>query len=442
MDTPLAGDRPDTALPKPVVTTTKAHRVIVAASIGNALEWFDIMVYAFFAGTIAKLFFPAADETVSLLLVFGTFGVTYVVRPLGAVVLGRYADRAGRKAALMVSIRIMMLGTFLIAVMPTYPTIGIAAPIAILLSRLLQGFSAGGEFGSATALLAEHTPRMRGFMASWQFASQGVATLLAAGFGTLLTSTLSDAQLESWGWRIPFAFGLLIGPIGFYIRRYLDDAPEYARSARQEPERGPVGEVLRDHKSSVLLSIGAIAVSTALTYLIAYIPNFAVKELHLPASTGFAAAMVTGAVLTVVTPLIGYLSDRVGRVRVMSVFAVLILLLLLPAFGYLVAHPGFGVILGVMFLVGLLKAGYFGPLPALMSELFPVTSRATGVALSYNLGVMLFGGTTPLVIVWLIDATGNDLAPTWYLSGLAVLSLTTVLLARRRLRAVGAATDE
>ncbi|MBL1093983.1 MULTISPECIES: MFS transporter [Streptomyces] len=434
MDSPLAEHRPDAGPQAPAAAPTKAYRVIAAASIGNALEWFDVVVYAFFAGTIAKLFFPSADDTVSLLLTFGTFGVSYVVRPLGAAVLGRYADRAGRKPALMMSIRLMMLGTFLITVMPTYSTIGIAAPIAILLSRLIQGFSAGGEFGSATALLAEHTPRMRGFMASWQFASQGVATLLASSFGTVLTSTLSNAQLESWGWRIPFAFGLLVGPIGYSIRRYVDDAAEFVRATRQGTERGPVMAVLRDQKSGVLLSIGALALSTAVTYMISYIPSFAVEQLHLPASTGFAATMVAGVVLTVVTPVIGYWSDRVGRVRVMSVFAVLFLLLLYPSFAYLVAHPGFGVILAVMFLIGVLKAGYFAPLPALMTELFPTASRATGVALSYNIGVMLFGGTTPLVIVSLIDVTGNDLAPLWYLSGLAVLSLAALLLARRRLR--------
>ncbi|MES4904534.1 MULTISPECIES: MFS transporter [unclassified Streptomyces] len=412
----------------------KAHRVIIAASVGNALEWFDIAIYGFFAATIAKLFFPSSDDTVSLLLTFGTFGVSYVVRPVGAVVLGRYADRVGRKAALMLSIKLMMLGTLLIAAMPTYGVIGVAAPVAILLARLIQGFSAGGEFGSSTAFLVEHAPRMRGFMSSWQFASQGVSTLLAAAFGTVLTSSLSSAQMESWGWRIPFVFGLLIGPVGYYIRRHVDEAPEFTRSASEGAgaERGPVAEVLGHHKARVLLAIGVLAVSTAITYLITYMPVYAVKELDLPASTGFAATMVTGAVLTVVTPLIGLWSDRAGRIRIMAAFAALILLLLYPTFAFLVAHPGFGVILAVMFLVGVLKAGYFGALPALLSDLFPVSSRATGMSLSYNLGVMLFGGTTPVVVVWLVDATGSKLAMTWYLSALALLSLACVLLARRR----------
>ena len=409
----------------------KVHRVIVAASIGNALEWFDILVYGFFAATISNQFFPTADETVSLLLTLGTFAVAYVVRPLGALVLGAYADRAGRKRALMVSIRLMMVATLLIAVMPPYAKIGLVAPIAILIARLVQGFSAGGEFGSATAFLVEHLPEKRGFMASWQFASQGFATLLASAFGTVLTATLSDAQLESWGWRIPFFFGLLIGPVGYYIRRYVGEAGEFVKTADQG--RAPVKETFRTQKDRMLVAMGALAVSTAISYFITYMPTFAVKELDLPASTGFASTLVTGIVLTGLTPVVGHLSDRFGRTRIMLIFATLILALLYPSLAFLVAAPGFGVILGVMFLVGVLKAGYFAPLPAMMAELFPVTNRATGLAVSYNIAVMLFGGTTPLVIVWLVDVTGNKLAPTFYLMFLAVLSLSCVAFARRRL---------
>lgn len=409
----------------------KMHRVIIAASIGNALEWFDILVYGFFAATISKQFFPTADETVSLLLTLGTFAVAYMVRPLGALVLGAYADRAGRKRALMVSIRLMMVATLLIAIMPPYATIGLVAPIAILLARLVQGFSAGGEFGSATAFLVEHMPEKRGFMASWQFASQGFATLLASAFGTVLTATLSDASLESWGWRIPFFFGLLIGPVGYYIRRYVAEAGEFVETA--DVERAPVKETFRTQKDRMLLAMGALAVSTAISYLITYMPTFAVKELDLPASTGFASTLVTGIVLTGLTPVVGHLSDRFGRTRIMLIFATLILALVYPSFAFLVAAPGFTVILGVMFLIGVLKAGYFAPLPAMMSELFPVTNRATGLAVSYNIAVMLFGGTTPLMIVWLVDVTGSKLAPTFYLMFLAVLSLFCVVFARRRL---------
>src|SRR5882724_1193882 len=197
-------------------------RAVIAASVGNALEWFDFVVYGFFAVTMAKLFFPTGSETVSLLLALGTFGVTFFMRPLGAVVFGSYADRHGRKAALTLSISLMMAGTALIAITPTYSSIGLFAPILVVAARMVQGFSAGGEFGSATAFLAEQNPERRGFFASWQFASQGLTTILATAFGATLAGTLSMDQIESWGWRLPFIFGLLIGPVAYYIRRHID----------------------------------------------------------------------------------------------------------------------------------------------------------------------------------------------------------------------------
>lgn len=197
------------------------NRVIAAASIGNALEWFDLLIYGYFAVTIAKLFFPSADPTVSLLLALGTFGASYLVRPLGAIVLGAYGDRVGRKAAMMVSILMMMVGTFLMVIMPTYESVGVLAPLGVLGARLLQGFAIGGEFGSSTAYLVEHAPERKGLFASFQWSGQGLAAVLASAFGVVLTSALTPEQLQSWGWRIPFAFGLLIGPVGLYIRRHL-----------------------------------------------------------------------------------------------------------------------------------------------------------------------------------------------------------------------------
>src|SRR3984885_1742144 len=200
------------------------RKLIVAVSIGNALEWYDISSYGYFAVYVSKAFFPNSDPTISLLLTFGTFGLAFLVRPIGGVMLGAYADRHGRKASLMVSIVLMTFGTLAIAIMPTYDTIGILAPIAILIARLVQGFSAGGEFGSSTAFLVEHAPERRGFIASWQFASQGLSTLLASAFGVGLTSWMTPSDMQSWGWRIPFWFGILVGPVGIYIRNHLEDA--------------------------------------------------------------------------------------------------------------------------------------------------------------------------------------------------------------------------
>jgi MHS family proline/betaine transporter-like MFS transporter len=410
----------------------KPFRVIAAASIGNALEWYDIAVYAIFATVISKVFFPAQDETVSLLLTLGTFGVSFLIRPIGAVVLGAYADRAGRKASLTLSIRLMVLGTAIICLMPSYQTIGIVAPIGILIARLIQGFSAGGEFGSATAFMVEHAPGRRGFVASWQFASQGLSTLVSAGMGVLLTTTLSPEQLESWGWRIPFAVGLLVGPVGYYIRRFIDEAPEFTATREAEP-KSPVRTVLRTQKVRILLVIGALLVSTVLNYTITYMPTYAIKQLGLPASTSFTATLVTGVVLTVVTPFAGHISDKIGRVRLMSVFAVLILVLIYPIFAMLVAFPGFGVMVGMMLLIGLLKACYFGALPALMSELFPTETRATGMSVGYNIGVSVFGGFTPFIGTWLIGLSGTSLAPSFYLMFAAAASLVSLVVIRRRI---------
>src|SRR6266567_1166902 len=201
--------------------------VIIAATIGNVLEWFDFLVYGFFAVTIAEVFFPAGDPTVSLLITFGAFGLSYVVRPLGAAIIGTYTDRAGRKAGLMLSIGLMMIGTTLMVITPGYATIGIAAPIIITIARLLQGFSVGGEFGSAVAFLVEHAGERRGYSASWQWATIGMTSIIASLFGLVLTSELSHQQLLDWGWRVPYVFGLLVGPAGLYIRSRMAETPEF-----------------------------------------------------------------------------------------------------------------------------------------------------------------------------------------------------------------------
>jgi MFS transporter, MHS family, proline/betaine transporter len=258
---------------------------VVAASIGNALEWFDFAVYGFFALTISKLFFPAGDQAISLLLTFGTFGVTFFMRPFGAIVLGAYADRHGRKATLILTIGLMMLGTAVIAVIPTYATIGVLAPLAIVIARMIQGFSAGGEFGSATAFLAEQNPQRRGFYASWQLASQGLTTMLATGFGVVLSTQLAPAQLETWGWRTPFVFGLLIGPIAYYIRRHVDEAPEFKSIVRSP---SPLRDALLSEKTRMLIGLGVVVVGTVVTYTTLFMPAFAVRQLGLPLATGYA----------------------------------------------------------------------------------------------------------------------------------------------------------
>lgn len=407
-------------------------KMLVATSIGNALEWYDIAVYGYFALYLTKAFFPAADETVGLLLAFGTFAISYVARPVGALVLGNYADRVGRKAAMLACILLMVLGTAMITFMPSYESIGLLAPIGILVARLIQGFSAGGEFGSATAFLVEHAPDRRGYIASWQFASQGLSGALAALFGILLTAWMPADQLQDWGWRLPFAFGLLVGPVGLYIRRHLDEPKATEEEPAQTSERAAVATVFASQKTRVVVAIGCLIISTAVNYLLVYMPTYAVKQLGLSATVGYASTFAGALILTVLTPYVGHLSDRIGRTRAMLISAVLLFVSFYPCFLLLTLSPGTAVIIAVVVWLATLKSVYFGALPALMSDLFPRATRATGLSFSYNLGVTLFGGLGPLAMTWLTDATGSKLSPSYYLMFLAVLSFAALISARRR----------
>lgn len=403
-------------------------QIVIATSAGNALEWFDIAIYGFFAIYIGKHFFPTTNPTASLLLTFGTFGASYLVRPIGGVVLGAYADKHGRKAALMMSVTLMMIGTAIIALIPTYASIGLAAPICVFAARLVQGFSAGGEFGASTAMLIEHAPHRRGFLASWQFATQGLSTLMAATCGFALARWLPHGALESWGWRVPFFFGLLIGPLGLYLRRFLEDAPDFTEAVHTQT---PVRDVFTAQKRMVLVATGALAVSTSVNYLLQYLPTFAIRELHLPASTSFAATMLGGAILTCVTPFAGHLSDRIGRLTQMTTVGLLFLATTYPAFSFTLAHLSTLTLFALVAWLALLKSIYFGALPALMSEIFPAATRSTGMSVAYNIGVTVFGGFTPAVVTWLISATANRSAPSFYLMVTATVSLAALASASR-----------
>ena len=408
--------------------TSQSWRAVTAASIGNALEWFDFVVYGFFAVTMAKLFFPTGNETVSLLLALGTFGVTFVMRPFGAIILGSYADRYGRKAAFTLTIMLMMVGTAIIVVAPTYSSIGLLAPILIVIARMVQGFSAGGEFGSATAFLAEQNPERRGFFASWQFASQGLTTILATGFGVTLASTLTTEQMDSWGWRIPFIFGLLIGPVAYYIRRHLDETIEFQST---QHSKAPLREALSDSKQKLLISFGVVVLCTVAMYTILFMPTYATRQLGLPASGAFLASLLTGAIQVVLIPVVGALSDRHGRLPIAFVSAAAILLAIYPMFAWLAAVPTLQTLLIVQAIIGVLLSGYMGGLPALMSELFPTRMRTTGLSISYSFGVAIFGGFAPFINAWLIAVTGSKLAPSFYLMLAAVISLAALTAARR-----------
>ncbi|CDN64662.1 Citrate-proton symporter [Burkholderia cenocepacia H111] len=301
-------------------------REICAASIGNALEFYDLLIYGYFAIVIGQLFFPTHDAATSLLLSVGTFGISFVTRPLGSIVLGSYADRAGRKASLTISIGLMMLGTAMIAFAPTYAQIGIASPLLIIVARMLQGFSTGGEFGAATAFMVEQADaKRRGFFASWQMSTQGLATVLAAGVSALLSLLLTADQLHAWGWRVAFAVGLLIGPVGLYIRRNIDEPADFRRLGEAGRAKSPLRDVFVRDRANMLLGAGVVATATAFNYVHKlYMPTYAVKQLHIPATSSYLGAVVTGAMLMIAAPVVGHLSDRFGRIRVMLIALILV----------------------------------------------------------------------------------------------------------------------
>jgi MHS family proline/betaine transporter-like MFS transporter len=427
----------------PVSARRNPWKEICAASIGNALEFYDLLIYGYFAIVIGKLFFPASDETTSLLLSVGTFGISFVMRPLGAVILGSYADRAGRKASLTVSILIMMVGTAMIAFAPTYAQIGIASPLLIIVARMLQGFSTGGEFGAATAFMVEHADaKRRGFFASWQLSTQGLATVLAAGISALLSYTLTESQLSDWGWRVAFCFGLLVGPVGLYIRSQIDETPEFTKmvaSKQAKPqEKSPLKMVLLHDRLNLLLGIGVVAGATAFNYVHKlYMPIYALKQLHIAATSSFLGAMVTGAILMVTAPVFGALSDRYGRFRVLMIALLTIGFSSYPLFLMLTTWPTVTTLIAVQAVVGLLIAACLGPIPAMLSDIFPTSTRGTGLALSYNFSVTLFGGFSPLIVTWMIAATGSKMAPSFYVMATALISVVAVGVLGRRMKRRG-----
>lgn len=433
-----ASNFPPAPVPVAAERGTSLTKAVGASLIGNTLEWFDLSVYAYFAVTIGKVFFPSEDSSLSLLLAFATFGISFLIRPIGAMVLGAYADRAGRKKSLTVSLTLMLLGTLMIAVMPSYAAIGALAPAGIMLARLLQGFSAGGEFGSSTAFMMEHAPqRKRVFVASLQFASQGFGTVIASLFGYFLTKNLSSEAMQDWGWRIPFFFGLSIAPVGLYLRSKVDETPEFAGKAAHKDAQTvnrPIAALFFSQKLLMLVATGVLIISTASTFLIKYMPTYAAENLKLSQSTGFLATLLAGIILTLVTPVVGLLADKLGRIRIMLSAACVYIVLAYPFFLWLNASPTNTSLLLVVGMIGLIKAIYFAPLASLMSDIFPMETRVTGMSLSYSIGVSVFGGFAPAISIFLIKITGTPVATSYYLVAASGLSICALLVAAIRLK--------
>jgi MFS transporter, MHS family, proline/betaine transporter len=408
-----------------------AGRAVVAATVGNMLEWYDFTIYAAFAVPISKTFFPADSEVVSLLLGFVTFGLGFIARPFGAAFLGFYADRRGRRDALSLTILLMAFGTGIIALCPSYDRIGISAPLIILLARLIQGFSAGGEIGGAVSTLVEHAPpERRGLFASFQQMSQGGSTMLSGLVAMTIALVLPADAVAAWGWRLAFVVGLLIAPVGLYIRHELEDAPLFKQKISHE-QGAPIRIVLRDHWRTVVTGMLIVMLWTVAQYIANYFPTFAVRELKVSLSQSYLGPLVVGAVL-LFCPLVGILSDRYQRKRVMMVGALGLLLVAYPAFSFLIAAPSTERLVTTQIAVAVFMLIYTAPASAVLAELFPTPVRATGISLTYSLGVAVFGGFTPAIITALIGWTAQPVSVAFYLMAAALISLVTVLTLKDR----------
>jgi MHS family proline/betaine transporter-like MFS transporter len=408
------------------------RRAIVAATIGNAFEWYDFIVFGFLSVIIARQFFPSSNPTVSMLLTTATFGSAFLMRPIGGILLGIYADRAGRKAALSLVILLMTLSSAMMALTPNYATLGIAAPIIVVLARLLQGLSAGGEFGSATAMLIEYAPaHRRGFYGSWQNFGQFVAAVTAALMGAVITRGLSASTLDAWGWRVPFLFGMLIGPVGFYIRTRLHETPaphdDEAHATLRGKAASTLSTVWREHQAALWIAFGLVVSSSVAQYVLnVYLPVYAVSQLKLPVSAPFIVLMVTGTLRMILIPLFGLLSDRIGRKPVMGASMALYVLCIYPLFLWLVAAPSLPRLLATEVVFAVLMAAALGPASTALAELFPAQVRATGLSISYNVATTLFGGFSPFLVTWLIAATGDKMMPAYFVTAAMLVGLVAL----------------
>jgi MFS family permease len=417
------------------------RRAIVVSTIGNALEWFDFLVYGFFAVIISKLYFPATNPTISLLATWATFGVGFLTRPLGGIVLGAVADRVGRKSALTLTISLMAVGIAFVAFSPTYQSIGVAAPILMLIGRLIQGFSAGGEVGCATAFLVEYAPpRRRGYFGSFQMVAQAIASLLGSLFGAVLTHSLSPEHLYSWGWRVPFVVGLMIVPVGLYLRTKLDESPVFVeKREKDELTASPIRDTATKHWMQVAAGFGLTVFGTVGTYIfLLYMPTHATRVLHLPLTDGLISSACGAVCYLVVCPIAGAVSDRIGRKKMMLSALGASLVTAYPIFAVLTAHPSLPMLIACQVLLMFYLAVFQGCYPAFVSELLPSSIRSTGISVSYNVAVMIFGGFAPAIVQWLTMVTGDPLSICYYvIFGSAVAFLTLLPLRDRYSEVLG-----
>jgi MHS family citrate/tricarballylate:H+ symporter-like MFS transporter len=408
------------------------RRHIFAVILGNALEFYDFVTYAFFSIQIGHAFFPAQSTYHSLMLSLATFGAGFLTRPVGAFVIGNYADRVGRRPAMMLCFLLMGCAIVGMAVIPSYATIGIAAPILAVVARMTQGFSLGGEIGSNTAYLSEAaTPENRGFVVSWQGASQNVAVMAGGLVGVLLTSLLPAAALDAYGWRIAFLLGAVTVPFGLWLRMSLPETLHRSDTRAPATPGVPAPSRLaeaRRYWPIFACGVGYLASGTIATYIFTYIVTYAQDTMHLSARVGFIASTGGNLLGIPITLLAGWLSDRHGRRPITIWGNLLFLVLIYPTFAWVAAtHSVFAFITGMVYLnaiQGIVPGAFY----AALAESLPKSIRGSGFGLTYSLAIAVFGGTTQLVVRWLIQVTGNPVAPAWYLTGAVAVGQIALML--------------
>jgi MFS family permease len=404
---------------------------VIRVSSGNFLEMYDFMVFGYYAAAIGKAFFPSDNPYLSLMLALMTFGAGFLMRPLGAIVLGAYADRHGRRAGLLLTLTLMSVGIISIALTPGYARIGLIAPLLVLCGRLLQGFSAGMELGGVSVYLSEiATPGHKGFYVSWQSGSQQIAVMFAALVGVLLSNGLSPEQMLGWGWRVPLLIGCAIIPFLFWLRRSLQETDEFiARKSR--PSTAQILGSLKANWRIVLIGTMMVTMTTVSFYMItAYTPTFGSSVLHLAAIDGLVVTLCVGASNLFWLPIMGSLSDRVGRRPLLFSCTILMLVSAYPAMLWLVHEASFSRLLVVELWLSFIYGSYNGAMVVFLTEIMPIEVRTSGFALAYSLATAIFGGFTPAISTYLIHATNNPAVPGLWLSAAALLGLIGAYSAR------------
>ncbi|UGY19305.1 MFS transporter [Bradyrhizobium septentrionale] len=405
---------------------------ILRATSGNFLEQFDFFLFGFYAPLIAKAFFPSENETAALLNAFGVFWLGALMRPVGAIVLGAYIDKIGRRKGLIVTLAIMAVGTVVIAICPTYASIGIAAPIIVLLARLLQGFSAGVELGGVSVYLAEiATPGNRGFYTSFQSASQQVAIFVASILGFILSESMPAATVADWGWRIPFFVGCLIIPVIFFLRRTLEETPAFLAMKTHPTASEVFASALANWRIVILGMMIAVLTTTTFYFVTVYTPTFGKAVLKLSTQDALLVTLLVAVTNFIWNPVGGALSDRIGRKPVLLAIAGLSLVTAYPALHWLVTNPSFGKMLAVEMMFSFYFGVYSGTMLGSLVEIVPAHVRTTCFSLAFALAAGLFGTFTPFASTWLIQQTGDKASPGYWLMCAAVLGIVAALIVYR-----------